>query len=51
MEYPTASGSWEIVKASGGCAGLDGDGHYTATFPGSGDTPSFRLTFDGEARS
>jgi len=50
MEFPSASGSWTVARATGGCAGLEGDGHYTATFP-SGDAATFRLTFDGETRS
>ena len=32
MEQFTASGTWEIVRASGGCAELDGDGKYTAQY-------------------
>ncbi len=49
MEYPTASGSWEIVSATGRCAGLVGDGRYTATY--SDTNPDFRLTFEGVVRS
>lgn len=50
MEYPSASGSWEVTRASGRCSGLEGEGSYTATFPATGDTAAFRLTFDGQAR-
>ena len=50
MEYPSASGTWTVARASGRCSGLEGNGSYTATFPASGDTTVFRLTFDGQAR-
>ena len=45
MEFPTASGTWEVVRASGPCATVEGSGRYTATF--SHTSPEFRLTFDG----
>jgi hypothetical protein len=50
MEFPSASGAWEVARSTGGCTDLQGDGHYTATFPASGDASTFRLTFDGQAR-
>ncbi len=50
MEQMTASGQWEIVRASGGCGDLDGDGTYTAVYSSSNDGPDFRLTFDGETQ-
>jgi len=49
MEYPTASGSWEITRATGACAGLDGEGRYTVSF--SSSDPEFRLTFEGEVQN
>jgi hypothetical protein len=51
MEQFSASGTWTIVRASGGCSPLDGDGKYTATYATSGARPDFRLTFDGESQS
>ncbi len=48
MQFPNASGTWEIVQATGPCAGLDGEGRYTATF--SNTSPEFRLTFEGLLR-
>jgi hypothetical protein len=48
VEYPTASGNWEVVRATGSCDGLEAEGRYTATF--SDREPNFRLTFDGRAR-
>jgi hypothetical protein len=51
MEYPSASGTWEVQRATGGCAGLEGEGSYTATFPASTDATRFQLTFDGQART
>lgn len=48
MERLTASGSWEIVRGSGPCADLDGEGSYTATYANA--SPQFRLTFDGQVR-
>ena len=47
MEEFTASGTWEIVRASGGCAELDGDGKYTAQYSSGRAVPNLRLTFDG----
>ncbi len=49
MEYPTASGSWEITRATGACAGLDGEGRYTVSF--SSSDPELRLTFEGEVQN
>jgi hypothetical protein len=49
MEYPTASGSWEIASASGRCGGISGEGRYTATY--SDANPDFRLTLEGQVRS
>jgi len=51
MEQFSASGTWEIVRASGGCAGLDGEGQYTAEYSTSSSRPDMRLTFDGEANT
>ena len=51
MEFPSASGSWEVSRSTGGCADLQGEGTYTATYPASGEGSTFRLTFDGEART
>ena len=47
-EELAASGSWEVVRATGRCAGLEGEGRYTATF--SDRDPQLRLTFAGLAR-
>ena len=50
MEEPlAASGTWEVVRATGRCAGLEGGGRYTATF--SDGDPNLRLTFAGIART
>jgi hypothetical protein len=49
MELLTASGGWEIVRGVGACAGLIGEGRYTASF--SSTSPQFRLTFDGQVRT
>lgn len=46
MEFPHASGSWELVRAGGLCAAFEGSGRYSATF--SQHSPGFRLTFDGQ---
>jgi hypothetical protein len=51
MEQFTASGSWEIVKSSGSCAELDGDGKYTANYSAARNGPNLRLTFDGQTES
>lgn len=51
MEQLTASGSWTIVRSSGDCADLDGDGSYTATYSSSRSGPNLRLTFDGDTKS
>jgi hypothetical protein len=51
MEQFTASGNWEIVKSSGSCSDLDGDGKYTASYTSSRGGPNFRMTFDGQADS
>ena len=49
MEEPlAASGTWEVVRATGPCAGLEGEGRYTATF--SDRDPNLRLTFAGLVR-
>ena len=47
MEQFSASGTWQIVRSSGGCADLAGEGKYTATYQ-SKNGPDFRLTFDGQ---
>ena len=49
MEFPTASGGWEVTRAAGACAELAGEGRYTATF--STTSPQFRLTFEGQVRN
>ncbi len=46
MDSLSASGTWEIVRATRGCSELEGEGQYTATYSSSG--PSFRLTLEGE---
>jgi len=51
MDQFTASGGWEIVKSSGGCSELDGQGKYTATYSSAKSGPNFRMTFDGQAES
>lgn len=51
MEEFTASGTWAIVRASGGCAELDGDGKYTAQYSSGRAVPNLRLTFDGVTRA
>ena len=48
MEQFTASGTWQIVRATGGCAELNGDGKYTAQYSSVRNGPTFRLTFDGQ---
>ncbi len=48
MDELAASGTWEVVRATGRCAGLDGEGRYTATY--SDRDPQLRLTFAGLAR-
>ena len=50
MEQFTASGTWEIVRASGGCAELAGDGKYTAQYSAVRTGPNLRLTFDGQTQ-
>jgi hypothetical protein len=50
MEQFTASGTWEIVRASGGCAELAGEGKYTAQYSAVRTGPNFRLTFDGQTQ-
>ena len=50
MEQMTASGAWTIVRSSGECSPLDGDGRYTATYSSSRSGPGLRLTFDGETQ-
>ncbi|HYU17211.1 MAG TPA: hypothetical protein VEQ11_00785 [Chloroflexota bacterium] len=49
MEFPSASGTWEIQHATGACASLVGEGRYTASF--SANSPGYRLTFEGQVRS
>lgn len=48
MDQLAASGTWEVVRATGRCDGLEGEGRYTATFSDRG--PQLRLTFAGLAR-
>lgn len=47
MEEFSASGTWHIVRSTGGCADITGDGKYTATYSAK-NGPDFRLTFDGQ---
>lgn len=52
MEEFTASGAWEIVRSSGACSELDGEGTYTASYGSVRSAgPSLRMTFDGETQS
>ena len=51
MQQFTASGTWQIVRASGGCADLVGDGKYTAQYSSSRSGPNLRLTFDGDPQA
>lgn len=51
MDQFTASGTWEIVRASGGCGQLGGNGKYTASYSSVKTGPTFRLTFDGETET
>jgi hypothetical protein len=51
MEQMSASGAWEIVRSSGACADLGGEGKYTATYSDGRSGPNLRLTFDGEAKA
>ena len=51
MEFPTASGSWEITRGTGDCADLEGEGTYSATFPTASDATPMRLTYEGQAHS
>jgi hypothetical protein len=48
MDELAASGAWEVVRATGRCTGLEGEGRYTATY--SDRVPHLRLTFAGLAR-
>ena len=50
MERFIASGTWEIVRASGGCSELDGDVKYTAQYSAEPTGPNLRLTFDGHTQ-
>jgi len=46
MDEPlAASGTWAVVRATGRCAGLEGEGRYTATY--SERNPNLQLTFAG----
>jgi hypothetical protein len=51
MEQMTASGTWQVVRSSGDCASVDGDGKYTAAYNADRSGPNLRLTFDGEAQT
>jgi len=51
MEFPSATGAWEIARGTGDCADVEGDGTYSATFPSSNDGPPLRLTFEGQVHS
>lgn len=51
MEQLTASGNWEIVRSSGGCAALGGEGKYTAVYSSERSGPHLRLTFDGDTQA
>ncbi len=48
MDALTASGTWEVVRATGPCDGLEAEGEYTVAY--SDQTPQFRMTFDGRGR-
>jgi len=50
MEFPAATGDWQISRGTGDCSDLEGEGTYSATFPASSDG-SMRLTFEGQAHS
>ena len=49
MDQFTASGTWDVVRATGGCSEIDGSGRYTAQYSSSRSGPNLKLTFDGEA--
>jgi hypothetical protein len=49
MEFPSASGSWEIIRGTGDCADVGGEGTYSAAFPAESDGSPMRLTFEGQA--
>jgi hypothetical protein len=49
MDHFTASGTWDVVRATGGCSEIDGGGRYTAQYSSSRSGPDLKLTFDGEA--
>jgi hypothetical protein len=49
MDQFTASGTWDVVRATGGCSELDGNGRYTAQYSSTRSGPNLKLTFDGEA--
>jgi len=51
MEFPTASGTWQITRATGNCSDLEGEGTYSATFPNNGEDSPFRLAFEGQVHS
>ena len=51
MDQFTASGTWDVVRATGGCSELDGTGRYTAQYASARSGTTLKLTFDGEARS
>jgi hypothetical protein len=51
MDQFTAAGTWEIVRASGGCAQLGGKGQYSATYSSAKTGPTFRLTFEGNTET
>ena len=51
MDQFIASGNWEIVRASGGCSELAGNGKYTAQYSSARSGPNLRLTFDGETQA
>ena len=51
MEFPAASGSWEITRGTGECAEVEGEGTYSATFPAASDGTPMRLTFEGQAHN
>ena len=48
MDGLVASGTWEVVRATGPCDGIEAEGYYTATY--SDRDPNFRMTFDGRGR-
>ncbi|MFN8523855.1 MAG: hypothetical protein U0821_12220 [Chloroflexota bacterium] len=53
MEFPAAAGRWDLVRGTGSCVGLDGEGRYSATYlnGASATEPELRLTFEGTVKN